>query len=337
MGNDNQSAIKIIIAVGLLAAVFLFLLAISLRSSMEPREEERVQLGMNYSAFDYDRAMEDIAYMESLGPRPSVSEALNELRSYLLSELADVGLEVRQYPFVLEADSAVTASDGEGVNLVAVVEGDAPGVVLVGAHYDSKVRSDIEFVGTNQSASGAAWLLEMARLWGPERSGRSLWLVWFDGHEAVDEAITMPALQGSQALVAQLEAEQRLSAIDAMIYVGQIGDCYLNISRDEGAPAWLWEQFEETATRLGYRKHFSQRRQGFLGDFKAFREAGTPALALVDFVYGGSILNHSNFWHTEEDRIDKLCGESLRAVADVMVHALPGLERRLDEALEGED
>src|SRR5690554_4056345 len=121
MGNDNQIAIKIIIAVGLLTAVFLLLLAISLRGSMEPREEERVQLGMKYSAFDHERAMEDIAFMEALGPRPAGSESLAELRDYLQTELLEAGLEVRQYPFALHTegeDAAATLdADHTGSNL----------------------------------------------------------------------------------------------------------------------------------------------------------------------------------------------------------------------------
>ena len=332
MGDKGQTAIKVIIVIGVVAAGILTLFASGFRGSMQPRESERVRLQqhLNYSSFDQTRAMEDIKFMEQLGPRPSGSESLEELRNYILKTLHEYAIVTRVYPFPLD-ESATEISNAEGVNVVGIVEGTKPGIILIGVHYDTKLRTTINFTGANQSASGTAWLLEIARILGPRRDGRTVWLVWFDAHESINEAVTMPSLMGSEHFIEQMKQNGQLDLIQAMLYVGQIGDCYLNISKDEGAPEWMWNLFGETAFRLGYQRHFSQRRQGFLGDFKAFREADIPAMALVDFVYGGSILNHSKFWHTEEDTIDKLCGDSLRVVADIFMHTLPALDARLDD------
>ncbi len=335
MGDKGQTAIKVIIVIGVIAAGILTLFASGFRSSIQPRETERVRLQqhLNYSSFNQTRAMDDIRLMEQIGPRPSGSNSLDELRGYLLNTLQENGLSTRIYSFPLKAsepESTDSTDVAEGVNIVGIVEGTKPGIILIGVHYDTKLRTTINYTGANQSASGTAWLLEFARTIGSSREGRTIWLAWFDGHESTDESVTIPHLTGSTHFVEHLKQNDQLYMVHAMIYVGQIGDCYLNISKDEGAPEWLWSLFEETAFRLGYQRHFNNRRQGFLGDFKAFREADIPAMALVDFVYGGSILNHSKFWHTEEDTIDKLCGDSLRAVADVFFHTLPALDAQLD-------
>jgi Zn-dependent M28 family amino/carboxypeptidase len=62
-------------------------------------------------------------------------------------------------------------------------------------------------------------------------------------------------------------------------------------------------------------------------DHLPFTEAGIPAVDIIDLDYPDEI--NRAFWHTAEDTIDKLAPESLQAVGDVVIAALPAIELRL--------
>jgi glutaminyl-peptide cyclotransferase len=70
------------------------------------------------------------------------------------------------------------------VNLVARIRGSSPSTIILAGHYDTK-RMTIPFVGANDGASSAAFLLEMARVLGRRRNRLTYWLVFFDGEEAL--------------------------------------------------------------------------------------------------------------------------------------------------------
>lgn len=115
-----------------------------------------------------------------------------------------------------------------------------------------------------------------------------------------------------------------------MINVDMIGDCYLGIMKDADAPGWLTDLIWDTASRIGYGTHFSAFGRQIEDDHVPFRQAEIPALLIIDFSYGGSLLVHRKTWHTAQDTMDKLCPESLQAVGDVLYHALPAVDAYLD-------
>src|SRR5690606_7239280 len=85
-----------------------------------------------------------------------------------------------------------------------------------------------------------------------------------------------------------------------------------------------------TAARYGYSAHFGKTAIAVEDDHLPFREVGIPAIELIDFSYGGSQLDHSKNWHTAADTLDKVCPGSLRAVGDVIYHALLVIDGQLD-------
>ena len=68
-------------------------------------------------------------------------------------------------------------------------------------------------------------------------------------------------------------------------------------------------------------------------DHYPFRRAGIPAMALIDFRYGGGRASHATNWHTPRDRMDLVCATSLKIVGDVVYTVL----QRLDGALHRRD
>ncbi len=325
-GEKGNMGIRIILFMGIGTFLFLMLVSFGVKQSLKPQENTRVPDGVAQSPFNAPRAWKDLEYLVQLGPRPTQSEGMAKQQAYLQRELRRAGLTVHR----LEGEVTTAQGPVKLVNLRAVVSGTMPGIIVLSTHYDTYADGEGLLVGANESGSGTAWLLEMARTLGRTRDGRTIWLVFFDGKNGRDGADSEPGLYGSHLFREQLEQSGALASIDALINVEMIGDCYLSVSRDEHAPRWLTEILWNTATRQGYKTHFGAFAEDRASDHRPFRDAGIPALELLDVRYGGSPVDHQKNWQTEADTLDKLCVGSLRAVGDVIYHALPIIDGQLN-------
>jgi len=274
------------------------------------------------SPFNGRRAYEELRRVVGFGPRPSGSSALAELRKHIEAELASAGLEVRRQEF----DASTPIGPVRMVNITGVVQGTEPGIIILGNHYETKYLPQITFVGANDGGSTTAWMLEMARTLGPKRRGKSVWLCFFDGEESFAEWTASDSLYGSRHFVERLEAEGRLGEVAAMINVDMIGDCYLDIKKERDAPAWLTQIIWQKARDSGYGQFFLPFVQVVEDDHIPFRRAGIPAINIIDFSYGSSASEHLKNWHTANDTLDRVCGDSLQVVGDVIYHALPEID-----------
>lgn len=275
------------------------------------------------SPFDGAAAYQDLEKVVAFGPRISGSDALANLRAFLKAELAKEEIPVREHAF------SATTPIGEVamVSLIATIEGTEPGIIVLGNHYETKLFERFEFVGANDAGSSTAWMLEFARAIGKSREGRTVWLVWFDGEEAFEDWGPDDSLYGSRAFVAHLQDTGELSKVDAMVNVDMIGDCGLGISHDGGAPSWLNDAIWASASQLGYGAFFKTSSRTIEDDHIPFRQAGVPAIDIIDFSYGP--LN--SYWHSSQDTLENVCADSLQIVGDVIYHALPRIEAKLDE------
>ena len=324
--NAGNMGTRVILFMGIGTLLFLMLMAFGLKRSLKPQENTRVPEAKAQSPFDEHRAWKDLEYLTSLGPRPSGSEAMTAQQAHICRELRAAGLKVQQQTFDAETPRGILPM----TNIWGIVEGNRPGVIVISNHYDTKYLPEFEFIGANDGASSNAWMLELARILGPHRDGRSLWLVFFDGEEAQEEWSADDSLYGSRHMVRTLQESGELQQIEALINVDMIGDCYLNINRDPGAPPWLSEIIWNTASRYGYGLHYSRFGTELEDDHIPFREVGIPTLNLIDFSYGGTQVAHSRNWHTQEDTLEKVCPGSLRAVGDVIYHAIQVIDGQLE-------
>ncbi|MFZ1472166.1 MAG: M28 family peptidase, partial [Anaerolineae bacterium] len=95
------------------------------------------------------------------------------------------------------------------------------------------------------------------------------------------------------------------------IVVDMIGDAdqqiYLERNSDEKYQQQLWQ----IAARLGFETVFiPQPKWTMVDDHIPFKEAGIPAVDIIDFDYP--------YWHTTQDTTDKLSGDSLERVGRVL-------------------
>ena len=269
--------------------------------------------------FNGGRAFEDLKRIVAFGPRPSGSPALAETRQYILRQLRRAGIEVEEDSFV----AATPAGNLPMTNLIAKLPGTRPQVIIVGGHYETKRFAQFRFVGANDGGSSAALLLELARVLKQRRNTFTIWLVFFDGEEALVEWSARDGLYGSRHLAAQLSADGRLARVRAMILVDMIGDARLNVQRDLNSTPWLSDLAFDIAHRLGYARFFSGTRSAFEDDHLPFVNAGVPAVDLIDLDYGPN----NSYWHTPADTVDKCSPASLTIVGRVVTALLDALDK----------
>ena len=225
----TPTSMKVIILGGVLTFVFLWLTAGALKNSMTAGASARTTVESARSPFDGKRAYEGLLKVVKFGPRPAGSPALDQLRGYIESELRTLGMQVRRHEFEASTPQGIKKM----VNLVGIVQGSVPGVIVLGNHYDTKYFPDFEFVGANDGGSTTAWMLEMARALGPKRTGRTVWLCFFDGEEAFKEWSAADSLYGSREFVLDLRGKNELASIKAMVNVDMIGGL---LSRHQARP-----------------------------------------------------------------------------------------------------
>jgi glutaminyl-peptide cyclotransferase len=273
--------------------------------------------------FDAARAYNHVKKMVELGPHHSGSEAIKKAQEYIEKEFKSYGLNVSEDNF-----EAVTPRGTVPMkNIIGELPGEKPDIVLITGHYDTKLQSG--FVGANDGGSSAACVLEMARVLSKTKPQRTLWFVLFDGEEAVVDWGAMNGKDntyGSRHLASKLKADGTLSRVKAMVLVDMIGDKHLDIKREDESTPWLVDLIWDTAWKIGYSKNFLREEQSISDDHIPFKEVGVPVVDLIDFNYGP---DHA-YWHTNEDTLDKISGESMKAVGDVVIRALPEIFKWLD-------
>ncbi|MBI2218767.1 MAG: M28 family peptidase [Candidatus Rokubacteria bacterium] len=302
-------------AVGVVAvALALFTTAVfALRASAGAGERARVPV-----RFDGTRVLKHVERLVALGPRPAGSAAAERARKYIVGELKRSGVSTRVQAF--EADTPhgrLTFA-----NVIGVLPGARPDVIMIAGHYDTKWFPDFRFVGANDGGSSTALLLELARVLASRPRGFTYWVVFFDGEEARETWTATDSLYGSRHLAAELARTGKLPR--ALIVADMIGDRNLGIRRETASTPWLTDLVWNAARRLRYDAHFLPDALPVEDDHVPFLRARVPATLLIDFDYPP--------WHTPADTIDKVSADSLRIVGEVILDALPAIEDRVGQA-----
>jgi glutaminyl-peptide cyclotransferase len=266
-------------------------------------------------AFDGDRAFADLQAQVEFGPRPAGSPAAHRTAKWIAGRMRDAGLE-----------SVRIQSPWE--NVLGTIPGSEPGSVVVGAHYDTKSGIP-RFVGANDGASGVAVLLELARTLPRPLPGPAVQLVAFDAEEARDDRdFDVDGTRGSRQYVADARSGGRqgavpLKEIRAMVLFDMVGDCELQIPREQNSDKGIYALFADAATEgSGAPAPFDGRTLAISDDHVPFLEAGVPAVDLIDFDYGPGPTPGA-YWHTPDDTVDNVCAESLNAVGEAALLAIP--------------
>jgi glutaminyl-peptide cyclotransferase len=272
-------------------------------------------------SFDGAAAMRHVERLVAIGPRPAGSPGAARARAYIIDELKKVGVSAKVEAF----DATTPHGRLPMANVVAVVPGRRPDVILIAGHYDTKWFRDITFVGANDGGSSAGLLIELARRLRERQREYTYWVAWFDGEEARESWTATDSLYGSRRMAAELGKSRRLPS--AMIVADMIGDRDLGIRREAGSTPWMTDVIWASAARLGYTAHFLPESLAVEDDHAPFARLGVPAALLIDFDFPS--------WHTAEDTLDKVSAKSLEIVGKVILDSLPGIEDGLNRSRGG--
>lgn len=270
-------------------------------------------------SFDSSKAWEHLRRQVAFGPRPAGSAALAQCRRYILDQLKAAGIEAREQAFVAQTPNGPINM----VNVVATIPGRRPERIALASHYDTKLFQRFRFAGANDGGSSTAALLELGRVLTSRKNEFTIELLFFDGEEAVREDWVDPDnTYGSRHYVEAATRGGTLAGLKALVLLDMIGDRNLNIRRDTNSTRWLTDIVWAAASTLGYRQYFLNETFSIGGDDHfPFLAAGVPSVDVIDFDYPA--------WHTAGDTLDAVSARSLQIVGDVILEALPQIEKRL--------
>ncbi len=269
---------------------------------------------------DGDAALSHVRALVEMGPRPPGSGAAQKAQDYILNELARRGVEVREQNF-----EAQTPLGPIGMkNIIGVIPGRSDDILIIGTHYDTKLTASFPFVGANDGGSGTGVLLEMARCLKTRENIMTVWLVFFDGEEALVKWSRADGLYGSRHLVDTLVMSGGIAKVKAMLLLDMVGDKHLSIEWETRSTSWLKEIIWAAANELGHEEQFTKNPRRIADDHVPFLERDIPAVDLIDFRYGPDSRSNE-YWHSPNDTLDKIGPASLKIVGDVVLESLPGI------------
>ena len=219
-------------------------------------------------------------------------------------------------------------------NFIVRFPGKKDGVIVLSTHYETNYPlRNINFVGANDGGSTTGLLMAIAdqlRLdsarpkAGKKLDGYSVWLVFFDGEEAIQTWSRSDSTYGSRHLAARWGKEGTLSHIKAFILADMIGDKSLDIQRESQSTDWLVALVTQAAKKFGYDRFFFQTEEAVEDDHLAFVERGVPSIDVIDLDYGPN----NSYHHTAQDTIDKIGARSLTIDGDVFLETIRLIDAR---------
>jgi Zn-dependent M28 family amino/carboxypeptidase len=275
--------------------------------------------------FDGAKAYEYAREFAAIGPRwptgPGHVKAQEFLRSHFAHDLCE--------------EDAFTADTPIGavplLNFIVRFPGSKPGEIVLGTHYETNYPlRNINFVGANDGAATTGLLLAIGdRLreetaHGKKLGGYSVWLVFFDGEEAIQSWSDTDSTYGSRHLAARWGRDGTLGQIKAFMLADMIGDKDLDIQRESNSTAWLVGLVAQAAKKFGYERYFFQKNMAVEDDHLPFVERGVPSIDVIDLDYGPD----NSYHHTAQDTMDKISAHSLTIDGDVFMETIRLIDQR---------
>jgi hypothetical protein len=277
-------------------------------------------------AFDGENALQFAKQIVDFGPRPVGTDALEQTRVYIEETLQGFGLSTRRDEFTGDTPLGPIPMANLIAEVPAAEGGEDRQIVILSGHYDTLRVEGFEFVGANDAGSSTAILLELGRVLAEHAPPMPVWLVFFDGEEALVQWGPRDGTYGSRHMAQRLLNEGRIDEFGAMILFDMIGDADLRIDTEMNSTPWLTDLIWLAAEEMGHGEHFSPLPQYMDDDHRPFMQVGIDSIDLIDFSYGPG----NRYWHAPFDTYDKLGADSFQAVGQTVLTALPLLAERLD-------
>jgi Zn-dependent M28 family amino/carboxypeptidase len=275
--------------------------------------------------FNGDRAFDITKQFVAIGPRWVGSPGHAKAEAFLRNEFKHDHLE----------EDAFTANTPIGPvpmrNFIVRFPGKKDGVIVLSTHYETNYPlRNIGFVGANDGGSTTGLLIEIANeLRGKPNDGYSVWLVFFDGEEAIDHWEGNDNTYGSRHLAAKWGADGTLGKIKAFLLADMLGDKDLNVQRETQSTPWLTDVVAQAAKDTGHSRYFFATSGAVEDDHLAFLRRGVPSIDIIDIDYGPHTPSlPDGYHHTAQDTMDKVSPRSLTIAGDVFLESIKLIDRR---------
>jgi Zn-dependent M28 family amino/carboxypeptidase len=272
------------------------------------------------SHFNGTKALEYARQLVAIGPRWPTSPGHLKAEEFLRNQLKHDQVEEDTFT----ANTPIGPLDMR--NFIVRFSGKKDGVIVLSTHYETNYPlRNINFVGANDGASTTGLLLAIAdQLRGKTLDSYSVWLVFFDGEEAIQTWSASDSTYGSRHLAAKWGRDGTLAKIKAFILADMIGDKDLDIQRETKSTGWLVELVRQAAHKFGYDHYFFQTEEAVEDDHLAFVERGVPSIDVIDLDYGPN----NSYHHTAQDTMDKISAHSLTIDGDVFMETIRLIDQR---------
>lgn len=285
--------------------------------------------------FSGPRAWKHLEALAAIGPRSVGTPGAAKAREYITSELAALGLEVEPVSreFRFGSEEAPTAL--ELVNLSATIQGNSSDLILLIAPYDSAYHENFRFAGVNDGASGAAVLLELARVLVEKPLPYTTRFFFLDGEAPLGrgtEDDPASALLGSRSAAGDLAQERSLSTVRLLLHLNRVSDADLRITRDRFSHRIYRDAFWKAAARLGHREVFPADSAFEAPDsgHRAFLDRGMRRVVTIeDTGFGDGETELARY--TEDDTLDRSSEQSLAIVGQVVLAGLRDISASLEQ------
>jgi Zn-dependent M28 family amino/carboxypeptidase len=250
---------------------------------------------------------------------PDHAKAEEFIKSHFTAEAAKGNFETDSF----------TASTPAGMlamkNFIVKYPGKKDGIIVIASHYETNYPlRDINFVGANDGAATSALLIELGnylRAHPPE--GYSVWLVFDDGEEAIQEWSARDSLYGTRHLAARWSQDGTLRKVKAFLVADMIADKDLDILDEVQSTGWLRDLLRTAAANTHHSASVGLSSGAEDDDHLPFLQRGVPSLDIIDVNYGPHTAASPDGWHhTAEDTLDKISAHSLQISGDLIVELI---------------
>jgi glutaminyl-peptide cyclotransferase len=295
-----------------LAATALLITAMALSASAQQR-------------FNGGRAYQCARDFAAIGPRWPTSAGHAKAEAFLREHFKHDQVEEDTFT----ADTPIGPVSMR--NFIVRFQGKKDGVIVLATHYETNYYlKNINFVGANDGAATTGLLMAIADQLrtrtesGKRLDGYSVWLVFFDGEEAIRSWSDSDSTYGSRHLAAKWGRDGMLARIKAFMLADMIGDKDLDIERESRSTGWLVDLVAEAAKKFGDERYFFQQQEAVDDDHLPFVKRGVPSIDVIDLDYGPN----NSYHHTIQDTIDKVSARSLQIDGDVFLETIRLINER---------
>jgi Zn-dependent M28 family amino/carboxypeptidase len=275
--------------------------------------------GFAQQHFRGDRAFEITRQFVAIGPRWCTSPGHLKAEQFLRDQFKHDKLE----------EDTFTANTPIGPvpmrNFIVRFPGKKDGVIVLTTHYETNYPlRKTGFVGANDGGSTTGLLIEIANeLRGKVLDGYSVWLVFFDGEEAIESWQGLDNTYGSRHLAAKWGQDGTLKRVKALMLADMLGDKDLNVQRESKSTPWLLDVVGQAAKNTGHAKYFFTYEVAEEDDHVPFLNRGVAAVDVIDSDYGPHTqVLPDGYHHTPQDTMDKISAKSLTIVGDVFLESI---------------